>query len=230
MLVIAVLLLAGYVDFLKASEDCENDALIECLPPEIFPVPFPETEAEINFVCPKLRDYVHCIQNHLDECGNEDGSFEEQIKVRYEKISEVLSDVCDKGSTLHDGIIYNIKCLKSRILNHNASCYDKTEAVLEIYSNHRHLEETEDINKNSIYWEEYFCLFEAYDLSCLASDAADRCGLKAKNIILEIVKRLHYLENSCSKKAREELRNLIEILNFDVRDKVQLKEMFLNFY
>ncbi|GFT92641.1 uncharacterized protein NPIL_170781 [Nephila pilipes] len=225
MLIIVLLLLTGYVDFLHASVDCEAVALSDCLPSEFFPVPFPETEAEVDFVCLKLKVYVDCIRNYLEECGNEDASFEEQLKARYEKIDEVLNDVCEKESKLHIDFIGNIKCLKSSILSHNDSCYYKTEAVLKIYKQ-RFPEQTEHINKNGIYWDEYFCLFEAYDISCLAADAANRCGLQAKNIILEIVKRLNYLEYSCSEEARVELMNLIETLNFEVQDKIQLKEIF----
>ncbi|GIY50067.1 hypothetical protein CDAR_620041 [Caerostris darwini] len=68
--------------------------------------------------------------------------------------------------------------------------------------------------------------FEAYDLACLADDALRKCGLAAKIVILQMIKKLNYLDYSCPENVKEPLMNLIEILNFEKEDVIHLKEIF----
>ncbi|XP_035230968.1 uncharacterized protein LOC118202868 isoform X2 [Stegodyphus dumicola] len=137
---------------------------------------------------------------------------------------ELLQDLCRKDSILHETIAKNIGCIKDSVTE---ECSEKISAVLDAYVDSLNGTGAEPFAEED--WKKVECMYDAYSVTCAADSASRKCGRMVKASILEMARRINYLERTerCPRNVRQEMVQNIPDMEISMEQKLLLEEVLL---
>ncbi|XP_035230963.1 uncharacterized protein LOC118202863 [Stegodyphus dumicola] len=177
----------------------------------------PGNEKEFDERCPALLDQFRCNQEHASKCHPESVQW---YTTRY----ELLQDLCRKDSHLHEAIVKNIGCIKENVTE---ECSEKIIAVVLAYIDF--LDKTGDEDSAEEDFRKFSCMNEAYTVTCAADSASRQCGSIVKTSILEMARRVDFLDKTeaCPRQVRQAMVKDIPSMEISMAQKLLLEEVLL---
>ncbi|XP_035211342.1 uncharacterized protein LOC118185573 [Stegodyphus dumicola] len=181
------------------------------------PFDFPNNEQELDEACPFLLDEGKCMQEHAMKCESPElGAITAQ--------TELMQDICRKGSSLNEAIGPNIGCIKENVIKECSENVRRVHEAYKDYLNPKDEEMSEEI------WNKIACMSFAYDIACAANAVSVPCGRKVKDAVLEVERRVDWMEKrtGCPRSLREEIAKDIPAMEVSLAEKVLLEELLLD--
>ncbi|GIY33403.1 uncharacterized protein CEXT_524131 [Caerostris extrusa] len=178
---------------------------------------FPQSEADIDRMCPLVLKFADCLKDYEDECGAE------KERENVEKLIDLTNDICREDSQLRISLVANIACIENQI--NRSNCNRKTRDDLEELKDYIEEIETEQ-NMFSDMWLDYQCLFVAMEIACYASDISQNCGKEAEDVSMEILIRGEHLDDYCPETSRESALEVMKMLDLELEEETDLKNIF----
>ncbi|XP_035230965.1 uncharacterized protein LOC118202865 [Stegodyphus dumicola] len=178
---------------------------------------FPNNEKELDEQCPLALDEGKCRQDHAMKCERPElGEITAQ--------TELMQDVCRKGSSLNEAIGPNIGCIKENVIR---ECSEKTRTVFRAYVDYLNTTSEEFSDED---WKRAMCMNFAYDLACAINAVSVPCGSAVKDAILEVSRRIDWMEKKamCPRSLREEIVKDIPTMEISLAEKLLVEELLLD--
>ncbi|GIY33404.1 hypothetical protein CEXT_524141 [Caerostris extrusa] len=186
---------------------------------------FPQSEADIDRICPLVLKFADCLKDYEDECGAEKVDLINYSREKVEKLIDLTNDICRKDSPLRISLLPNLACIENQV--NRSNCNRKTRDDLEELKDYIEEIETEQ-NMFSDMWLDYQCLYGAMEIACYASDISENCGKEAEDVSMEILIRTEYLDDYCEETTRESALEVMKMLDLELEVETDLKNIFFN--
>ncbi|CAL1297019.1 unnamed protein product [Larinioides sclopetarius] len=223
MLLYAFLVLGVWNGVLGSDGLCDEPEYLVCK----FPgdIKFPETEEDINRLCPIIIQNLDCLKDYFGKCGFQSGLTEDKVH----KLKEITDDVCREDSPLHLGVVRNIGCFNEVLENDEESCKRYISSKVRKMRNYLYDIEAERGYNDDYYdpqlWQPLLCIKDAFEMSCFISKVSERCGSDAKDIASEIMTRATVAYYACSASSEEMITELLELLELELEEESLLRRI-----
>ncbi|KFM71223.1 hypothetical protein X975_14314, partial [Stegodyphus mimosarum] len=198
---------------------CKTDPNKACLS-DLRKLDFPETEKDLEKICPVIKDYIKCLGRYDEICSANLFPVPEQ----YGNILSLVGDVCNKDSQFHKAIVESLPCIESGIIKRNATCFKSQEELLNSYFEYLHSEGREVDSKEE--HTKHMCLRFLHEVSCVAEYVAKGCTTFGRDAFLEGMRRTGLPFERCSHDVMRELSSIVEKLDLEETAKISLRIMF----
>ncbi|GBN72685.1 hypothetical protein AVEN_97048-1 [Araneus ventricosus] len=85
------------------EEKCSKNPFEKCRYPKLFTM-IPDSITDFNAVCPELKNYVVCLKEYEDSCGNGSNIIFDPKEV-YESLYHIFTALCDERTLMNAGKI-----------------------------------------------------------------------------------------------------------------------------
>ncbi|CAL1297017.1 unnamed protein product [Larinioides sclopetarius] len=223
MLLYAFLVLGVWNGVLGSDDLCDEPEYRVCEMPD--GIQFPETEEDINRLCPIFIQNIDCLKDYFDKCGYERGLTEDKLQ----KLKEVTEDGCREDSPLHLGLVRNIGCFSEVIENDEESCKRYISSKASKMRNYLYDIEAERGYSDDFYdpqlWNPLYCIMDAFEMSCFISKVSERCESHAKDVASEILTRANVAHIACSVSSEERIAELLALLELEMEEESLLRRI-----
>ncbi|CAL1297018.1 unnamed protein product [Larinioides sclopetarius] len=224
MLLYAFLVLGVWNGVLGSDDLCDEPEYRVCEMPD--GIQFPETEEDINRLCPIFIQNIDCLKDYFDKCGYERGLTEDKLQ----KLKEVTEDGCREDSPLHLGLVRNIGCFSEVIENDEESCKRYISSKASKMRNYLYDIETENgYSEEERYdpelWMPFQCILDSFEIACFISKVSERCGSDARDIASEVLTRALIVHNSCAASNEERISELLTLLELELEEEATLRRI-----
>ncbi|GIX97328.1 hypothetical protein CDAR_427331 [Caerostris darwini] len=226
MFIYAFLILVIWGGAIATIDKCEkgNGGLICSKLTGVGYLQFPQSEADIDRICPIVLKFADCLKDYEDECGAEKVDLINYSREKVEKLIDLTNDICREDSPLRISLIANLFCIEN--LFNRSNCYEET---------------LEDLEKLKVYIREIelskicfltcgliisACKYGAMEIACYASDISENCGKEAEDVSMEILIRTEYLDDYCEETTRERALEVMKMLDLELEVETDLKNIF----
>ncbi|GIY33402.1 uncharacterized protein CEXT_524121 [Caerostris extrusa] len=184
---------------------------------------FPQSEADIDRMCPLVLKFLDCLKDYEDECGAEKVDLINYSREQVEKLIDLTNDLCREDSQLRISLVSNLACIENRV--NRSNCYEETMDDLEKLKNYIREIETEQDTFSDM-WLDYQCLYGAMEIACYTSDISENCGKEAEDVSMEILIRVEHLDDYCSETSHESAIEAMKMLDLELEVETDLKNIF----
>ncbi|XP_035211339.1 uncharacterized protein LOC118185570 [Stegodyphus dumicola] len=198
---------------------CKTDPNKACLS-GLRELDFPETEKDLEKICPLIEDYIKCLGRYDEMCSTKLFSLPGQ----YGNILSLVDDICNKDSQFHKAIVEGLPCIGHGIINRNATCFNSQEELLNSYFEHLHSEDREVDSKEE--HTKHMCLRFLHEVSCVGEYISKGCTTSGRDAFLDGMRRIGLPFERCSHDIIRDLSSTAEKLDLEETAKVPLRITF----
>ncbi|GIX97322.1 uncharacterized protein CDAR_427301 [Caerostris darwini] len=225
MFISAVLILGVWQGALATDNVCE-DVMETCS--NFFGISLddlPETESDIESLCPNALQHLDCIKDFEDQCGIENVRIYGYSREKIDRLIDLTNDICQKDSQLHIDLVENLDCLKIQV-DKIGSIRNKIMDRVEKTENY--IQEMEKEDSEIDVWFNYQCLFSAMEYVHFDYEILDNCGKRADDASKQIIMRAELFDEICPKEFREGSAELLKTLELEMEEERDVRNMLLN--
>ncbi|XP_035213749.1 uncharacterized protein LOC118187604 [Stegodyphus dumicola] len=168
--------------------------------------------------CPMVKEFLRCLRTREEVCGVV--IFDRPMV--YDRIMNIVNDICDNSTSLHQAFIESIPCYKHAKDNLKQVCFDSKPDLFWTYEDFsaHHMQQDYLISETCktsgteyLNYGKLRCLNYVYVISCVADYAAAQCSSLARNVTVEFARRADYGTLGCSDRSAELLWPVIPNLS-----------------
>ncbi|GFS70854.1 uncharacterized protein NPIL_100321 [Nephila pilipes] len=229
-MLVFILILLGATEGLSETNDlCENPAYHVCF--LTLPIRFPKSEEEINMICPPFLENQQCILSYARKCGEESIRMYDFTIERLQKMADIVKEICQMDSVLHSNVSDHIGCLHDVTEYDSSICYQTFRSRRENLTEYIHEKEgfSEYDERRYRYqhrlWRSYDCLYQSLFFTCYSAQTLEKCGAGAQELVLQLLYGVEYFEQFCPTSQREDVNELLKVMELDAEDERSLKEL-----
>ncbi|GFS70856.1 uncharacterized protein NPIL_100331 [Nephila pilipes] len=229
-MLVFILILLGATEGLSETNDlCERSDFDVCFLRLRFR--FPKSEEEINMICPPFLEHLECILNYGRKCGEEHIIKYGFTIERQQMAIDIVKEICKMDSVLHSNVSDHIGCLHDVTEYHSNDCYQTFRSRRENLTEYIHEKEGFDKYDERRYshqhrlWRSYDCLYQALFFTCYSAQTLEKCGAGAQELALQLLYGVEYFEQFCPISEREDVNELLKVMELDAEDERSLKEL-----
>ncbi|GIY22580.1 hypothetical protein CEXT_604531 [Caerostris extrusa] len=201
------ILCLAFIGEIFAEINCRERIYQQCTYPTLFGR-IPRSVIEYNHICPELKNYVKCLKSYQDACTPKFNIAFESEEM-YESTLAVFSDLCDRNNLLYTAVTENLRCLNDTF--GRTLCVDETEAIIDAFSKSKTTAPDDDLPFD------IFCLQDVLlEAGCITHDISKNCGNCAKDAAAELIRRTHFIEESCSMQDVKEI--LLNVNHYELME------------
>ncbi|GIY61390.1 uncharacterized protein CDAR_541641 [Caerostris darwini] len=199
---------------------CRQSDTDRCLPSGPL-TSFPVTEEELEEACAFYRRFLACIVEYRDNCGFRKIETVYTENGKLDMLIDTHREICQPTTSLHSSFVANLPCFEDIYENDFTLCQERTSGY--IHRLHSTLASKKSSSNNSLF-KMYDCLFIILHTNCFAVQANERCGSRARNIVLEIIEKLGLVQEDCLEIMYDDVVEAMEILEFLTNEKIYVKK------
>ncbi|CAL1297024.1 unnamed protein product [Larinioides sclopetarius] len=198
------------------------------IPREVQGIEIPQTAEDVNRLCLETSQCLNCLKDYADKCGykNVHQLFTEDF---YQSLKDLVKNVCQNESRLHSTLVENISCISESQEQFEDDCgedlSDKLETLKEYIRKERIEETHDDPNFTMELWMRMNCVTQSLAVSCFSSLVSRKCGMNARDAVVEVVARSKGLKQTCPPVIGEEINELLRVLNLGTEEQRLLAEI-----